>query len=291
MFRPQERYFAASMSPRGTIWPFRTGRFSEQRRRAIQWRRWRGAWPKRLLWHPWHNPASGNALPENIGGRQAPSVYRTPFVFRANRARCWSYGRPLGNCNGQLLRFFSSEQVDQMLRDGAKRGRAGSHAAIERILKREPEVKRAELWRRIRCLKYPSRATRCRRSVILPLSKELTGMLKKLFRKDGPVFDTTNFRREWIKACVKLGLGKMTGEEWHQYGGLIPHDFRRSAVRNLIQAGVDQSTAMRITGHRTVAVFQRYNIVSTEQLHEAMAKVSENATKTQIAVGNSRNNP
>src|SRR6267378_1007443 len=106
---------------------------------------------------------------------------------------------------------------------------------------------------------------------------ELTGMLKKLFRKDGPVFDTTNFRREWIKACVKLGLGKMTGEEWHQYGGLIPHDFRRSAVRNLIQAGVDQSTAMRITGHRTVAVFQRYNIVSTEQLHEAMAKVSENA--------------
>jgi integrase len=193
--------------------------------------------------------------------------------------------------DGYFFRFFSSEQVDQMLRDGAKRGRAGSHAAIERILKREPEVKRAELWRRIRCLKYPSRATRCRRSVILPLSKELTGMLKKLFRKDGPVFDTTNFRREWIKACVKLGLGKMTGEEWHQYGGLIPHDFRRSAVRNLIQAGVDQSTAMRITGHRTVAVFQRYNIVSTEQLHEAMAKVSENATKTQIAVGNSRNNP
>jgi len=86
-------------------------------------------------------------------------------------------------------------------------------------------------------------------------------------------------------------LGKKTGEEWHQYEGLFPHDFRRSAARNLIQAGVDQSTAMRITGHRTVAVFQRYNIVSTEQLHEAMAKVSENAAKTQIAVGSSLNNP
>ena len=130
-----------------------------------------------------------------------------------------------------------------------------------------------------------------RKPLILPLSKELTVMLKKLFRKDGPVFDTRNFRREWIKACVKLGLGKRTGEEWHQYEGLIPHDFRRSAARNLIQAGVDQSTAMRITGHRTVAVFQRYNIVSTEQLHAAMAKVSENATKTQIAVGGSQNNP
>lgn len=130
-----------------------------------------------------------------------------------------------------------------------------------------------------------------RKPLVLPLSKELTGMLKKLFRKYGAVFDTRNFRREWIKACVKLGLGKKTGEEWHQYEGLIPHDFRRSAVRNLIQAGVDQSVAMRITGHRTVAVFQRYNIVSTEQLHEAMAKVSENATKTQIAVGGSRNSP
>ena len=111
-----------------------------------------------------------------------------------------------------------------------------------------------------------------------------------IFRKDGPVFDTTNFRREWIKACVKLGLGKKTGEEWHQYEGLIPHDFRCSAARNLIRARVDQSIAMRITGHRTVAVFQHYTIVSTELLHEAMAKVSENATKTQIAVGGSRNN-
>jgi site-specific recombinase XerD len=105
------------------------------------------------------------------------------------------------------------------------------------------------------------------------------------------VFDTRNFRREWIKACVKLYLGKKIGEEWHQYEGLIPHDFPRSAARNLIQAGVDQSTAMRITGHRALAVFQRYNIVSTEQLHEPMAKVSENATKTRIAIGGSRNNP
>jgi integrase len=116
-------------------------------------------------------------------------------------------------------------------------------------------------------------------------------MLKKLFRKDGPVFDTANFRREWIKACVKLGLGKKAGEEWHQYEGLIPHDFRRSAARNLIRAGVDQSIAMRITGHRTVAVFRRYSIFSTEQTDEVMAKVSKNATKTQIVIGGSRNNP
>jgi len=62
-------------------------------------------------------------------------------------------------------RFFSPEQVDKILSEGAKRGRAGSHAAIERILKLEPGVERAELWQRIRLLKCPARGTRYRRSL------------------------------------------------------------------------------------------------------------------------------
>src|SRR5260370_26217350 len=66
---------------------------------------------------------------------------------------------------GYSFRFFSPEQVDQILCDGAKRGRAGSHAAIERILKLEPGIERAELWHRIRQLKYPSNGTRYRRIV------------------------------------------------------------------------------------------------------------------------------
>ena len=56
--------------------------------------------------------------------------------------------------------------------------------------------------------------------------------------------------------------------------GLVPHDFRRSAVRNLVNAGVDTATAMKITGHRTLHIFMRYNIISTGQLHEAMEKVT-----------------
>jgi len=58
--------------------------------------------------------------------------------------------------DGYSFRFFSPEQVDQILRDGAKRGRQGSHAAIERILKHEPGLSRADLWRVIRRLKRPS---------------------------------------------------------------------------------------------------------------------------------------
>lgn len=54
------------------------------------------------------------------------------------------------------FRFFSPEQVDRILSEGVKRGRIGSHDAIERILKHEPGLKRAELWRQIRRLKQPS---------------------------------------------------------------------------------------------------------------------------------------
>lgn len=59
--------------------------------------------------------------------------------------------------DGYSFRYFSPEQVDEMLRDGARRGRQGSHGAIERVLKHEPELLRSDLWQRIRRLKYPNR--------------------------------------------------------------------------------------------------------------------------------------
>lgn len=59
--------------------------------------------------------------------------------------------------DGYPFRYFSPEQVDEMLRDGARRGRQGSHSTIERILKHEPELQRSDLWRRIRRLKHPNR--------------------------------------------------------------------------------------------------------------------------------------
>lgn len=66
--------------------------------------------------------------------------------------------------DGYCFRFFTREQVDQILRDGARRGRAGSHQAIERIRKLESGIERAALWRRIRQLKFPPNKARHSRS-------------------------------------------------------------------------------------------------------------------------------
>jgi len=69
-----------------------------------------------------------------------------------------------------------------------------------------------------------------------------------------------------------LGGWELEGKR-KRYRGLIVHDLRRSAIRNMTLAGVPQNVIMSISGHRTIAVFLRYNIVVSKQLHTAMEAV------------------
>ena len=99
----------------------------------------------------------------------------------------------------------------------------------------------------------------------------------RLGRSKGRWFNGTNLRKEWNKACASCGLGTLTEVEGRPYdpvySGLTLHDLRRSAVRNLRKAGVSEKEAMRISGHKTRAVFDRYNIVSTDDVMDAMRKL------------------
>ncbi len=70
------------------------------------------------------------------------------------------------------------------------------------------------------------------------------------------------FRKAWLTACKKAGLP-----------GRIPHDFRRTAVRNLERAGVPRSVAMSMVGHRTEAIYRRYAIVDEAMLRDAATKL------------------
>ena len=75
-----------------------------------------------------------------------------------------------------------------------------------------------------------------------------------------------DFRGTWDKLTEAAGVP-----------GLLFHDFRRSSVRNMIRRGVPQKTARTVSGHKTDAVFSRYNIVSEDDIRDAARRIEEGA--------------
>ena len=73
----------------------------------------------------------------------------------------------------------------------------------------------------------------------------------------------TSFNKVWKIACREAGCP-----------GRIPHDLRRTAIRNFVRSGTSENVAMKLSGHKTRSVFDRYDIVSGEDLREAARKLN-----------------
>jgi integrase len=86
-------------------------------------------------------------------------------------------------------------------------------------------------------------------------------------QKTGQRITESGFNKAWRKARTDAGCP-----------GRIPHDFRRTAVRNLVRAGVPERVAMQLSGHKTRAVFERYNIVSSGDLRDAARRLDTYAS-------------
>ncbi len=97
-----------------------------------------------------------------------------------------------------------------------------------------------------------------------------------VFHVDGqPIGD---FRKAWARACVAASVGQYVRDEKGRirgYEGKLFHDYRRSAVRDLIRAGVDRVTAKLISGHRTDSVFERYAIMEEREKELGLRKLEE----------------
>jgi len=119
-----------------------------------------------------------------------------------------------------------------------------------------------------------------------------------------------SFRGTWEKECTRAGVGQLVcahcshpnestatcskcGFKGTRYSGLIFHDLRRTAARNLRRAGIAETVIMKIGGWRTRSVFERYAIVSRNDLADAMRKLQTSEAELGIGhtIGHSDESP
>ena len=173
--------------------------------------------------------------------------------------------------NGYSFRFFSPEQIDQILRDGAKRGRAGSHAAIERILNLEPGLERADLWQRIRQLKYPVSPGRTLCAAWTADEDELlrSGYAKGWAGKKGAVRELLRRHPAWRPHVVWKRAAHL---------GLVQRSLKRHQERSQhAWSEHDDRILLNLAGYKEVAVIGKMLHRSTNAIRSRLSKLGKSS--------------
>jgi integrase len=131
------------------------------------------------------------------------------------------------------------------------------------VIRLEPGVTKNREGREFPFVAFPQLADLLReqRERTSALEREQGRIIGAVFHRDGRA--SRSYARAWNAACTAAGLR-----------GRLVHDLRRTSVRNLERAGVSRSVAMKLTGHKTEAVYRRYAITSAADLSEGVAKLS-----------------
>ena len=122
------------------------------------------------------------------------------------------------------------------------------------------EAKDATAGREFQFTTWMREALERQRKFISKVEKKTGSVIPWVFcRPDGVRIHT--FYEPWREACKLAGIER------------IPHDFRRTAVRNLERAGVPRTTAMAMIGHKTESIYRRYSIVDQAMLEMGTSKL------------------
>ena len=116
---------------------------------------------------------------------------------------------------------------------------------------------------------------RAQREHTSAVERRLDRLVPHVFHRNGKPIKSYN--GAWRAACKRAAVVKRDGVQTvirPQLLGRIPHDFRRTAARNLIRAGVPQHVVMRLCGWKTDSMFRRYAIVDLRDLRNAVARLA-----------------
>ena len=124
--------------------------------------------------------------------------------------------------------------------------------------------------------------TKNKQGRIIPLAPALLEILKMhrqktlqefplcavVFHRDGETIE--RFNKEWNAAAKAAGFVDGKGKPTKLF-----HDNRRSAIRNLVRAGIPEDVSMKISGHRTRSIFSRYNVSTESDIRQGAARLGE----------------